>query len=273
MGLRSGSEEAECDVSVGQKARAASAAGDGSPRGPGVLVRGTFLRERSSARSCGIDPCQDGKETEGEHLPRARSRRRCEKSSGSAAILGRCVQTGTLMLKELVMSNRHHEPIPRGVHPSPLLTSTDTPPTPCGCAAGTGAQRPARSDTSRLFGGPSWKKVSVAGRKRARVEAGIPLKSRRVSRSPLCAPKVAPPVFVDRWSRRRWWVVQRETRGGVAPGRKGSGELIATRSVGARLTGRRPVSKVATAARPTGRRPVFDVSRDDLLEDREAISR
>jgi hypothetical protein len=99
------------------------------------------------------------------------------------------------------------------------------------------------------------------------------MKSRRVSRSPLCALKVAPPVFVDRWSRRRWCVVQRETRGGVAPGRKGSGELIATRSVGARLTGRRPVSKVATAARPTGRRPVFDVSRDDLSEDCEAISR
>jgi hypothetical protein len=63
--LRSGSEEAECDVAVGQEARAASAAGDGSPRGPGVLARGAFLRERSSARSCGIDPCRAEKRRRG----------------------------------------------------------------------------------------------------------------------------------------------------------------------------------------------------------------
>jgi hypothetical protein len=72
-------------------------------------------------------------------------------------------------------------------------------------------------------------------------------------------------------------VVQRETRGGVAQGRKSSGgpacRPIATRPVDARLTGRRPVSKAATAARPTGRRPVFAVSRDDLSVDRKAISR
>jgi hypothetical protein len=128
--LRSGSEEAECDVAVGQEARAASAAGDGSPRGPGVLARGTPLRERSSARSCGIDPCRGGKETEGQRLPQARPRRRCQKSSRSAAILGRCVLIGTFAPTELVMSSRRHKPIPRGVHPSSLLTSTGTPPTP-----------------------------------------------------------------------------------------------------------------------------------------------
>jgi hypothetical protein len=176
-----------------------------------------------------------------------------------------------------VKSNNQHEPVPRQVHPRPPLNRTGIFPTPCGCAAGTGAQRPARSDTSRLLGGPSWKKVSVAGRKRARVEARLPVKSRRVSRSPLCVPKVAPPVFVDRWSRWRWGVVQRETRGGVAQGRKSSGgpacRPIATRPVDARLTGRRPVSKAAPAARPTGRRPVFAVSRDDLSVNRKAISR
>jgi hypothetical protein len=129
VGLRSGSEEAECDVSVGQKARAASAAGEGSPRGPGVLARGAFLRERSSARSCGINPCRSGKEMKGQHVARARPRRRCQKSSGRAAILGRCVQTGTFALTELVKSSRPHKPIPRGAHPSSLLTRTDTPPT------------------------------------------------------------------------------------------------------------------------------------------------
>jgi hypothetical protein len=43
--------------------------------------------------------------------------------------------------------------------------------------------------------------------------------------------------------------------------------------LGALLTGRRPVSKAATAARPTGRRPVFDVSRDSVSAARRAISK
>jgi hypothetical protein len=266
-------EASGCNASVGQEACAASAAEEGSPRGPVVLAGRAFLREPSLPGSAGIHRCRAGEGTEGHPDLRALPSWRCQKRAGSGGIFGRSVQIGTLTIHKFVWSAKQHEPIPRQVHPHPPLNRTGTLPTTCGCAAGTGAQRPARSDTSRLFGGPSRKKVSVAGRKRARIEAGIPLKFRRVSRSPRCAPKVAPPVFVGRWSRRRWWVVQRETRGGVAPGRKGSGELIATRSVGARLTGRRPVSKVATAARPTGRRPVFDVSRDDLLDDREAISR
>jgi hypothetical protein len=97
-----------------------------------------------------------------------------------------------------------------------------------------GRAAPGTVSSSRLLGGPSWKKVSVAGRKRARVEAGFPVKSRRVSRFPLCAPKVAPPVFVDRWSRRRWCVVQRETRGGGAQGRRGSGGQEARAATAAR---------------------------------------
>jgi hypothetical protein len=47
--LRRAGEVAECDVSGGQEARAASAAGDGSPRGPGVLSGAEFLRKLSSA--------------------------------------------------------------------------------------------------------------------------------------------------------------------------------------------------------------------------------
>jgi hypothetical protein len=165
-------EASGCNASVGQEARAASAAGDGSPRGPVVLTGGAFLREPSSAGSDGIDICRAGEGTEGHPLLRALPRRRCQKGSGSSAILGRSVQIGTFTITELVKSNNQHEPVPRQVHPRAPLNRTGIFPTPCGCAAGTGAQRPARSDTSRLFGGPSWKKVSVAGRKRARVEAG-----------------------------------------------------------------------------------------------------
>jgi hypothetical protein len=47
------------DVFGGQEARAASAAGDGSPRGPVVLTGSGSWRKPSSAGSDGIDPCAE----------------------------------------------------------------------------------------------------------------------------------------------------------------------------------------------------------------------
>jgi hypothetical protein len=58
------------------------------------------------------------------------------------------------------MSSRHHKPIPRGVHPSSLLTSTGTPPTPWASPAR--AQRGSGAS-------PCWE-VAKASVERARAE-------------------------------------------------------------------------------------------------------
>jgi hypothetical protein len=148
-------ETSGCDVPGGQEARAASAAGDGSPRGPGVLAGGSFPLEPSSAGSDRIDICRAGEGTVGHLLFRALPRRRCQKSSGSGAILGRSVQIGTFRNTELVKSNYQHEPVPRQVHPRPPLNRTGIFPTPWACAAGTRAKRAEPSVTKPLLGGPS----------------------------------------------------------------------------------------------------------------------
>jgi hypothetical protein len=133
--LRSASERVDGEISGGNEARAATAARNGSPRGPGALTGAGFPREPSSARSCRVD-----------------GRAVAEESSGKAANLRRSVQIGIFAVRDFARTNRRHVATPHPHHPGPLLAERDIHPTPCGCAAGTGAQRPARSDTSRLLG-------------------------------------------------------------------------------------------------------------------------
>jgi hypothetical protein len=73
----------------GNEARAATAARNGSPRGPGVLTGAGSLRKPSSARSCRVD-----------------GRAGAEESSGNSANLRRSVQIGILAVNDLAKSEQ-----------------------------------------------------------------------------------------------------------------------------------------------------------------------
>jgi hypothetical protein len=107
--LRRAGEEGECEVSGGQEARAASAAGDGSPRGPGVQTSGAFQRELSSA---------------GWH------RRACRPIGGKFVGCEPCVQTGSVAGELIAMSRSGHEPFAHPPHPSAFFIEGDISPTP-----------------------------------------------------------------------------------------------------------------------------------------------
>jgi hypothetical protein len=129
--LRSASERVECEVSGGNEARAATAAGNGSPRGPGVLTVAGSLRKPSSARSCRVD-CRAGG----------------EESSGKSAILRRGVQIGILAVNDLATRNRLHAATPRPYHPGALFAEGDIHPTTWASAAA----RAARGQQQALVG-------------------------------------------------------------------------------------------------------------------------
>jgi hypothetical protein len=106
--LRSGSGRVECEVFGGNEARAVTAAGKGSPRGPGVLTGAGPLRKPSSARSCRVD-----------------GRAGAEESSENGPILRRSVQIGILAVNDLAWGNRCHAATPCAYHPGPLFDEGD----------------------------------------------------------------------------------------------------------------------------------------------------
>jgi hypothetical protein len=106
--LRSGSGRVECEVFGGNEARAVTAAGNGSPRGPGVLTVVRSLRKPSSARSCRVD-----------------GRAGAEESSENGPILRRRVQIGILAVNDLARGNRCHAATPCAYHPDPLFDEGD----------------------------------------------------------------------------------------------------------------------------------------------------
>jgi hypothetical protein len=123
-------EASGSEVIGGHEARAASAAGDGSPRGPVVQTSSGYSREPSSVGSGRIDPWGGGGGKVGHLLLDGLRRRRCQKSAGGGVTLEGAVQIGTLATRELVMSNRQDEPIFQHVHPRSTLNRTDFHPTP-----------------------------------------------------------------------------------------------------------------------------------------------
>jgi hypothetical protein len=122
-----------------------------------------------------------------------------------------------------VKSNNQKEPVPRQVHPGAPLNRPGIFPTPCGCAAGTGAQRPARSDTSRLLGGcASSGRVSKGGRETA---AGRAFPEARLPDDVRCSPMRASPLFCARMVAPVAELVQPEKRGSRDKGVEASGRF------------------------------------------------
>jgi hypothetical protein len=168
--LRSASERVECEVSGGNEARAATAARNRSPRGPGVLIGAGSLRKPSSARSCRVD-CRAG----------------AEESLGIRANLGRSVQIGILAVNDLARGNRHHSAIPRPHHPGPLFAEGDIHPTtwasPARAQRGSGAS-------------PCWEvakaSVDVREPRERTVPGGQSRRARLTDDDVMCSPMGAP---------------------------------------------------------------------------------